>query len=241
MRVLYGYARSEAYLVGEDQMDLLGNPKLLIVPSPWTLNQSAFEAIVAKVREGATLLISGPFDKDPHFHSTGRQKLLGIDYTSAQLALQNQVFEWPGGTAELLFERNKSDVLERAILPNGQLFVEKDFGKGKVLFATIPLELNENQELIGSVYQRALKAAGVGATYRTSINDPGLMICPTKFPNATLYVITSESNRDQVSFHDVRSDKEFSSHLEPGRAALLLIRTDGKLLASYNWNTASGF
>ena len=78
-------------------------------------------------------------------------------------------------------------------------------------------------------------------TYHTSINDPGLMICPTKFPNATLYVITSESNRDQVSFHDVRSDKDFSSHLEPGRAALLLIQTDGKILASYNWNTASGF
>ncbi|MGH9584574.1 MAG: beta-galactosidase, partial [Bryobacteraceae bacterium] len=56
VRALYGYARASAYCVGEYQLNLLGNPKLIIVPSPWLLNQQAWQTIISKVRAGATLL-----------------------------------------------------------------------------------------------------------------------------------------------------------------------------------------
>ncbi|MGH9403114.1 MAG: hypothetical protein ACRD2P_13500, partial [Terriglobia bacterium] len=60
-------------------------------------------------------------------------------------------------------------------------------------------------------------------------------ICPTRFPDATLYVLTSESAGKQVSFRDKVSGKEFFGQLDPGRAALLMISRQGRLLASYNW------
>jgi len=58
---------------------------------------------------------------------------------------------------------------------------------------------------------------------------------PTRFPHATLYALTSESAQPAVSFTDLKSGKQFSGTLDPGRSALLLIGQDGAVLASYNW------
>jgi hypothetical protein len=77
--------------------------------------------------------------------------------------------------------------------------------------------------------------ANVVEAYSTEMNDPGILICPTQFDHATLYVLTSESSASGISFRDGRSGKEFAGRLEPGRAALLLVSDKGELLASYNW------
>src|SRR5208283_3685212 len=42
VRALYQYARGEAYAVGEYQTDRLGNPKLIILPSPLALDSTAW-------------------------------------------------------------------------------------------------------------------------------------------------------------------------------------------------------
>ncbi len=99
----------------------------------------------------------------------------------------------------------------------------------------MPLELNQNLQVVGDVYRYAMKVANVSPAYTTSLTDAGMLICPTRLPKATLYVLASESNQKTVSFHDVRSGKDFSGQLENGRAALLLIGDDGKLITSYNW------
>ncbi|HXN46358.1 MAG TPA: hypothetical protein VN893_06940, partial [Bryobacteraceae bacterium] len=112
---------------------------------------------------------------------------------------------------------------------------EKALGKGRILFSPLPLELNDNLQAVGDVYRYALKIAGVATAYTTGLQDPGILICPTRFPHATLYVLASESSQEAVSFRDRASGKEFAGRLEPGRAALLLVGEDGSLLASYNW------
>ena len=80
-----------------------------------------------------------------------------------------------------------------------------------------------------------MKIANISPAYTTTLSDPGILICPTSLPKATLYVLTSESNRKAVFFHDVRSGKDFSGELENGRAALLLIGDEGQIMTSYNW------
>jgi hypothetical protein len=236
VRALYGYARSEAYAVGEDQLDRLGNPKLVIVPSPWILAQKSWDALLAKVRDGAVLLISGRFDQDPHFGQTARAEAAGIPYQPGQLFTRDNQISWPGGSAELIYSGTKTDLLERALLPDGKTFLERSIGKGKILFAALPLELNENLEAVGRIYSYALGVAGVQASYSSSLKDSGILICPTHFPHATLYAISSESDGTTVSFTDEVSQKQFSSTLAPGRAALLLVGESGDLLASYNWH-----
>ncbi len=235
VRALYNNARGEAYVVGEYQIESLGSPKLIILPSSFALTQEAWQAIEAKVKGGAVLLVTGPFAEDAHFHATGRQDRSSIPYVDAPLTLRSNVFTWPGGDEIFNFTDTKTTVLSRAELPGKEDWVEKSLGTGKILFSSLPLELSDNLQGVGHVYSYAMKMANVTPTYTTTLQDAGILICPTRFPKATLYVLTSESNRKTVSFHDMRSGKDFSGDLDPGRAALLLIGEDGKLITSYNW------
>jgi hypothetical protein len=237
VRALYQYARASAYVVGEYQIKLLGNPRLIIVPSPWVFDQHAWEAILAKVRDGATLLISGRIDDDAHFHSTSRLRDLGLDAHAGLLTTRENRLEWPEGKTWLSFSGDKTTYLERTFFPEGRTFESKSLGKGKILFVALPLELNDNLKAIGEVYTYALHQAGVDPVYTTDVADPGMLICPTVWKDATLYVLTSESSSSTLlRFHDVASGGDFSTRLDPGRAALVLISHRGAILASYNWH-----
>jgi hypothetical protein len=236
VRALSSYARSQAYAVGEYQMELLGKPKLILLPSPMGLTESAWQAILERVKEGAVLLVTGPFDGDAHFHSTGRAEAVGIPMRTEALALRDQRMRFPGGEEQLIFSRSETTFLSQASLPDGADWAEKPLGRGRILFSTLPLELNDNLEAVGDVYRYALKLAGIAPVYTTALKDPGILICPTRFPDATLYVITSESNRQQVNLTDVRSGKSFAGMLPGGQAAILLVGKDGRLISAYNWS-----
>jgi hypothetical protein len=235
VRALYNYAHSQAYAVGEYQSQLLGSPKLILLPSPFGLTDAAWQAIEQRVQDGAVLLVTGPFGDDAHFHATDRQDSAGLPYINGPLTVRDNLFHFPGGDETLEYSGMKTTVLSRAILPNGEDWVEKPVGKGRILFSALPLELNGNLQAVADVYRYALKVAKIAPVYSTTLTDSGILICPTLFPKATLYVLTSESNQSQASFEDLRSGRKFSGTLPSGRAALLLVGTDGKLLATYNW------
>jgi hypothetical protein len=237
VRALFQEARAEAYAVGEYQIELLGEPKLIILPSAYALTENAWNAIRERVEAGAMLLISGPFDADPHFHPTGREKTSGLDYETRPLLTRQHLMKWPGGEALLTYGGDKTTFLSRAFLPDGALWAERALGKGRILFSPLPLELNDDLEAVGAVYRYALKAAGVVPVYTTTLHDSGILITPTQFLHATLYVLTSESDRREVSFRDQRSGKQFDGTLEPQRAAMLLIAEDGGVIVGYNWKS----
>ena len=240
VRVLYQYNRTEAYAVGEYQTDVLGTPKLILLPSAYGLSDKAWADIDARVRAGAVLLISGPFSADPHLHATDRAAKLGLPYTLAPLHLRDEVLVSPAGTTPLEYGGQMTTVLDRAVLAGDgtgdKSWAELPLGQGKVLFSALPLELNANLQSVADVYAYALKTAGVSATYTTDVRNPGILICPSKLPHATLYVLTSETETMPVSFHDTRSGKSFSGTLDAGRAALLLISDKGELVTSYGWH-----
>jgi hypothetical protein len=237
VRALYQQARASAYVVGEYQIEMLGDPRLIILPSPWVLEGKAWEAILAKVRDGATLLVSGRFDADPHFHPTNRQKEAGIDYEPGLLATRENSVDWPGGQSRLTYSGDKTTYMERGFLASGETFAEKEVGEGRILYFALPLELSDDEAVIGKVYRFALQRAGVAPVYSTDCSDPGILICPTAMQAATLYVLTSESSAEQtVAFRDAASGKEVRVTLAPGRAALRLVSHEGEVLASYGGN-----
>jgi hypothetical protein len=183
------------------------------------------------------LLLSGRFDVDAQLRHTGRQKEIGLVYEPSPLTARENLLSWPGGQAQLTYSGDATTYLDRALIPGGSSWTEKTVGKGKVLFTPLPLELNDNLRVIGEVYRYALKDANVVPSYSTTVEDPGIMIAPTRFPHATLYVITSESSgSSDIIFRDQLSQKQFSGRLDPGRAAILLVEQNGNLVASYHWN-----
>jgi hypothetical protein len=235
VRALHYDARASAETVGEHQLERLGSPKLILLPSPWVLSQPAWERLIDKVRAGATLLVTGPFDADEHFHATDRQRPVGLDYERVILSTRENEVAWPGGRGRAVFSGDKCTYLEQARLPNGQTFARRALGKGQILFFSLPLELNDDVELLASVYRFALGEAGVAPVYRTSITDTGVLIMPTPLDKATLYLLSSESSQRQtVRFTDTASGKAVTVDLPAGRAALLLVTHAGEIAARYD-------
>jgi hypothetical protein len=234
VRALYYYARQAAYAVGEYQLSLLGNPKLIIVPAPFAFRQDAWETLMSKVRAGATLLISGRIDADEHFRSVPtRTAAWAPDYRSAPLTTRENIINWPGGSVLLSYGGEKITYAERGQLPGGA-YLEARLGQGRILYSALPLELADQLDSIGQLYRYAAGIAGVSPAYRTEITDPGILICPTRLPDATLYVVLSESsNTERVTFEDEASHKRIETKLDAGRAALLLITHAGDTAASY--------
>jgi hypothetical protein len=235
VRALYHHARASAETVGEYQIDLLGSPRLVLLPSPWTLRQETWDALLSRVRAGATLLVTGRFDLDEHFRPTNRHEKAGIAYDPGILPTRENLVRWPGGSGLATFSGSKTTYLEQATLPGGATFARKALGQGRVLFFTLPLELADDPKLLGSVYRWALAEARVAPAYRTALDDPGILICPTALDAATLYVLTSESSvRREVAFRDVASGKDLRVPLDPGRAAILLVTHAGQVVARYD-------
>lgn len=238
VRALYYGARAAAYAVGEHQLELLGGPKLILLPSPWMLTEPAWQALLEAVRGGATLLVTGRFDLDQHFRPTGRQAAAGLDYQGRLLANREQRVSWPGGEAWFSFSGDKTTYLERAELASGESFARRPVGDGEILFFPLPLELSDDLEPLAEIYRWALAEAGVEPVYDTALTDPGVVVVPTVLAEATLYVVASESSeRQRIAFRDRRSGRPVELELEPGRAAALLVTADGELVARYDPRT----
>jgi hypothetical protein len=236
VRALYQYARQSAYAVGEHQLALLGSPKLIIVPAPWILRQEAWNRLMEMARGGATVLLSGRIDADEHFWSIPSRTANWMPrYQPGLLTTRENVLQWPGGSAPLSYSGEKTTYAGRGALDNGADFAEVPIGGGRLLYFTWPLELADQLGSIGQVYRYAIGRAGIAPVYKTDVTDPGILICPTRLPNATLYVITSESSKTtKVAFEDAASGQKIETMLEPGRAALALVTRDGKIAASYH-------
>jgi len=243
VRALYNYARATAFVVGEYQLQQMSGAKLIIVPSPWVFSQDAWEILMNKVKAGATLLISGRIDADEHWNSIPeRTSNWKTEYSFSPLITREAYLKWSGGTSRLSYTGERITYAERGVLANGQTFLEVPLGKGKILYSALPLELAEQLDEVARIYKYAMKRAGVKTAYETSCEDPGISICPTQLldesshrPDATLYVLTSESSeKTTVEFTDALSDKYFKINLASGRAALMLIGKNGKVIAEYN-------
>ncbi len=235
VRALYQQAHGAAYAVGEYQIEQIGTPKLILLPSPLGLTEKAWQAITDRVRAGAVLLVTGPFDADAHLHSTTRQDQVGLPYTTEPLTLREEKLHWPGGNDTFTFAGKTTTVLSRASLPDGMQWKEVPLGQGRILFSALPLELSQSPQALGRVYAYAMQQAGVTPLFTIAETDPGILICPTEYKNATLYVLTSETGDRQITFHDRRSNHNLSATLAAGRAAILMIGLDGNVLAGYQW------
>jgi hypothetical protein len=236
VRALFYYARATAAAAGEYQLSRLPDARLIIVPAPWVLHEQAWEGLMARVRAGSTLLISGRIDADEHWVShPDRTSSWNVLYAPAALTTREAEVKWPEGSARLTYSGERTTYAERGRLEDGRTFCEIELGKGRILYCALPLELAENMADVGRIYRYAMKRAGVRPLFSTSCEDPGILISPTRVHDATLYVLTSESaSGEPFSFQDAWSGREFRVALAPGRAALMLVGRDGRILASYN-------
>ncbi len=238
VRALYNIARGTAVATGEYQISRMPGAKLIILPSPWVLRQEAWDELMQRVKGGATLLVSGRIDADEHWTPVPeRTRRWPVEYSAGAMTTREVEVNWPDGNGRLSFSGDRTTYAERGFLARGETFAEILLGAGRILYFAPPLELADQAETIGRIYRYAMTRAGVSVPYETKCEDPGLLICPTRLADATLYVLTSESaGEEPISFRDRLSGADFRINVSPGRGAILLVGRDGKIISSYNVN-----
>lgn len=116
-------------------------------------NACTHSARTAPGGPGATLLVTGRFDEDPHFHATGRPSEIGLAYEPGPLTIREHLLKRPGGEARLVYAvDNETTFLDRAFLPDGSTRAEDD-GKGEGRFYAFAAGVQRQRQAIGDVYR----------------------------------------------------------------------------------------
>jgi hypothetical protein len=109
------------------------------------------------------------------------------------------------------------------------------YGKEKFLITEYPVELNTNLNSIATLYKYAQKEAGLAPAFTTDCKNPGILIRPVDYEKARLYLLESETDKDEnIIIYDKLVNKTFTITLRARRAKLLLISSqDGKIPGEY--------
>jgi hypothetical protein len=237
-------------IVAENQIDKLGSPRLVILPSPQALLESTWQALLNYVKGGGNLLITGAVSRDEHWHLVDRLSVLGIRAAVAPLTSNNVVMNLStlSGTARqaktaaydavipLSFDQQKQQVLEYLQFEGGSAVKEFKVGAGKLFWASYPVELSQEPTSTALLYRAVLDRLALKESFSLGSTLPeGILIYPVELQDGVLYVLESETDRDaELKIHDFSSGGEFRLVLRAQRAALALIdRSTKRVVAHY--------
>jgi hypothetical protein len=239
LRALTYFDHTPARMLPENRIEELGMPKLVILPAAQALTESAWQQLLDYVSRGGCLLVSGPVARDEHWHFVDRTSPLQLQAKVVPLALRLSEMRLPGQTQPMDVSYPapvQQSPLELLRFKDGAGVEQVAHGKGKILWASDPVELAENYDPAAALYQYALGVAGVAPAYmQVHPLSPGVLAFPTVLKNAVLYSFSSESMDDQdVDIKDGITGASLRFHLPAQRGAVVLLdRASGKVLASY--------
>lgn len=213
------------------------NYDVVIVPSPRILTSRCFEALCALAEKGTTVAFTGAYCQDEYFITC--QERLGRICKNAEilLAQREEKLELTGKTYFASFSGDSLAFVDKALPDQGNnAVVQIPYGNGQIVWCNLPLELNDNHELIRAFYSYTLDCAGYVSDIEMARFEPGIMLRKLVFSEteASLFVVVSENGVDTpVQFTDRKTCVTYQFTLEAGRAALFLCRSDGSVLCSY--------
>jgi len=234
VRAMYYHCNVMMSAVSEYSVGRLKNvPKLVVVPSPRTISQKAWDALLRLADSGATILISGIIDTDDHWIDRSRSKEFGVDVTSKPVA-EEEFLEIDGTEYALSYRGNKIQQIEKVVVANKRVpeTMVHPRHKGRILWSPLPVEVSETVEPTVALYQYALREAKVNPLYSLKGNDPSILILSHILEETILYTFVSETDRDTaVHVTDRESGAVFAVSVPAQRSVLMFVnRKDGKIL-----------
>jgi len=231
-------ANMPVYVIAENQIAKLGTPKLAILPSPQALDENTWQALLAYVKSGGNLLITGPIERDPHWRRINRASAVGLKTDIEPLAVHNAELRVNDKSMRLSFDASAQSWLEMLQFNDGQQLKNLAYAGGHIFWAPYPIELAQEMGAAAAVYSAVFNEIGLKPPFELkSSPDPGVLIYPTILQDSILYVIVSETDRDSdLDFVDRASGAELKLRLPAQHAALALIRkSNGALAAKYGF------
>jgi hypothetical protein len=226
------------YIVAENQIAKLNAPKLVILPSAQALAQSTWQALLLYVKAGGNLLVTGPIDRDPHWHRTDRRSAIGLDATVEPLTIHNAAMAVKSDTVQLSFDRNAQGWLEMLKFKDGPQLKETAYGSGRLFWAPYPVELAEGTAAAAALYSAVFREIGLKPPFEVkSAPAPGVLIYPMILQNSVLYVMVSDTDQDSdLDLTDRTTGAELKLRLAAQHAALALLeKPSGAVIARYGF------
>ena len=238
VRAMHYHCRTPMAAVSEFALGAWpGCPRLVILPSPRILTREGWAALQGWMEQGATLLVTGPFDDDEHWIPTGRMTSLGLSpVTRPVMPQETLVVE--GVSLALRYRGEKMHRIETALrdeaATDGTNIVAVPVGGGRLLWSPIPVELAEEEEPTAALYRAAIMAAGLSPAIASPAGSD-VLIHPARYRDVVLYTLLSESHpSSDVTFADNVLGVSLTVKLRGGGAALVLLnRSNGQVAADY--------
>ncbi len=238
VRALAYVNRIPVYLIAENQVSNLGTPKLAILPSPQALGEAAWQALLRYVENGGNLLITGPVGRDPHWQPVDRAKPLQIGGDCEPLTYKTAAIRAGDKLIPMSFDLEKQKRLEAIRFQDAAGLVERVYGRGRIFWASFPVELAEGTEAASALYSYVLERVGVEPLFQLDSRvAEGVLIFPTVLQDAVMYVMVSEDASDaEIRLTDKTTKARLELRLPSERAALAILRkSDGKVVAKYGF------
>jgi hypothetical protein len=226
-----------AYAIAENQIDKLGKPKLAILPSPQTLTDKAWGALLQYAHNGGTLLITGPVERDEHWHTAERATKLKVGRIEP-LAVHNATLQLGERTVQLSFDQQKQTWLDNMGFIDGSTFKEVVYGSGRIFWTAFPVELSEGSEATAALYAYVAVKAGITPMYDSSAElSPGVLVFPIVLDDSVLYVMESDSADDaKIDLRDKLTGTRVTLTLPAQHAALAVVAKQTKsVVAKYGY------
>lgn len=222
------------YVIAENQIAKLGTPQLVILPSPQSLNESTWQALLAYAKGGGNLLITGPVSRNEHWQFRDRPHDLGLTTQIEPQSYRSAEIRLPGKTIPLSFDQQKQFSLEALRFTDGPTWKEIPLGKGKVFCSSYSAELAEGLEPAASVYSYILAALKINPAFELQSPAPsGVLISATELQDSVLYILESENVDDAaIDLRDALTGARLTLKLPAQHAALALIGKKEKAILS---------
>ncbi len=226
------------FLLVENQIANLGAPKLVILPSAMAIQERTWQALLAYVRTGGNLLVSGPVARDEHWHIVDRLSPLGVTATLAPLTMHEAGPDSPPNAPAIPFDPEKQQLAEYWIFPDGVTQKEVAIGNGKLFLEAYPVELAKDSSFASRVYEKLLTQLAIPQPFHLLASVPsGVLIYPLELQDSILYVLESETDQDTaINLQDSATGGHLEFRLPAQHGALALLdKNSRRIVAKYGF------
>ncbi|HEY6944218.1 MAG TPA: hypothetical protein VI431_03690, partial [Candidatus Acidoferrum sp.] len=238
VRVLAYRLQLTPYVLAENQITKLGTPQLVILPSPQSLNESTWQVLLAYVKGGGNLLITGPVSRDEHWQFRDRPHGLGLSAQVEPQSYRGAEIRLPGKAVPLSFDQQKQSALEALRFGDGTTWKEMPLGKGKIFWSSYSVELAQGLDAAASLYSYLLSTLKIKPTFELQSTLPtGVLISATELQDSVLYILESENAADAaIDLRDAITGAHLTLKLPAQHAAIALIGKQEKaVIARYGF------
>jgi len=226
------------YVVAENQIAKLGAPRLAILPSPQSLHEDTWQALLTYVKGGGNLLITGPVSRNEHWQFRDRPHDVGLSAQVKPQSYRAAEIRLPGRRVPLTFDQQKQSALEALRFSDDATWKEIPNGKGKIFWASYSAELAQGLDAAAAVYGYLLDTLEIKPAFEWQSPRPaGVLICPTEFHDSVLYILESENAEDtSIDVRDAATGTRLTLKLPAQHAAIALIgKQEKSIIARYGF------